>query len=182
MNDEDRQKLQSIATRLSIAQSVKNGQYVLASPISNTAPWHHQVVCYNMARELLGLDEKDTCGGGVMLALDMGCGKSRCAVDLICNYPDKFKKVLIVCPVSVIDVWAGNNIISGQFDRHATEDQRNKLAIHPVKGVSVEKKTKAAEMARFQALNARKQFICVINYESAWREPFAKWAHDVGFD
>ncbi len=182
MNDEDRQKLQSIATRLSIAQSVKNGQYVLASPISNTAPWHHQVVCYNMARELLGLDEKDTCGGGVMLALDMGCGKSRCAVDLICNYPDKFKKVLIVCPVSVIDVWAGNNIISGQFDRHATEDQRNKLVIHPVKGVSVEKKTKAAEMARFQALNARKQFICVINYESAWREPFAKWAHDVGFD
>ena len=72
MNDKDRQKLQSIATRLSIAQSVKNGQYVLASPISNTAPWHHQVVCYNMARELLGLDEKDTCGGGVMLALDMG--------------------------------------------------------------------------------------------------------------
>ena len=182
MNDKDRQKLQSIATRLSIAQSVKNGQYVLASPISNTAPWHHQVVCYNMARELLGLDEKDTCGGGVMLALDMGCGKSRCAVDLICNYPDKFKKVLIVCPVSVIDVWAGNNIISGQFDQHATEDQRNKLVIHPVKGVSVEKKTKAAEMARFQALNARKQFICVINYESAWREPFAKWAHDVGFD
>lgn len=182
MNDEDRQKLQSIATRLSIAQSVKNGQYVLASPISNTAPWHHQVVCYNMARELLGLDEKDTCGGGVMLALDMGCGKSRCAVDLICNYPDKFKKVLIVCPVSVIDVWAGNNIISGQFDRHATEDQRHNLLIHPVKGVSVEKKTKAAEMARFQALNAKKQFICVINYESAWREPFAKWAHDVGFD
>jgi len=135
-----------------------------------------------MARELLGLDEKDTCGGGVMLALDMGCGKSRCAVDLICNYPDKFKKVLIVCPVSVIDVWAGNNIISGQFDRHATEDQRHNLLIHPVKGVSVEKKTKAAEMARFQALNAKKQFICVINYESAWREPFAKWAHDVGFD
>lgn len=182
MNDEDRQKLQSIATRLSIAQSVKNGQYVLASPVSNTAPWHHQVVCYNMARELLGLDEKDTCGGGVMLALDMGCGKSRCAVDLICNYPDKFKKVLIVCPVSVIDVWAGNNIISGQFDRHATEDQWHNMVIHPVKGVSVEKKTKAAEMARLQALNARKQFICVINYESAWREPFAKWAHDVGFD
>jgi SNF2 family DNA or RNA helicase len=182
MDENDRQKLQDAATRLTIAQSVKNGEYVLASPESNTTPWHHQLVCYNMAREILGLDVPDSCGGGTMLALDMGCGKSLCAVNLITNHPNKFRKVLIVCPVSVIDVWAGNHAISGQFERHATEEQYSKLIIHPVKGISVEKKTKAAEMARFTAMNAGKQFICVINYESAWREPFAKWAHDVGFD
>jgi SNF2 family DNA or RNA helicase len=182
MDDNDRWRLQAVATRLNIAQSVKNGEYVLVPPQSNTTPWHHQLVCYNMSREILGLDEQNTCGGGVMLALDMGCGKSLCAVNLITNHPDKFKKILIVCPVSVIDVWTGNHTITGQFERHATEDQYNNLFIHPVKGVSVEKKTKAAETARFTALNAGKQFICVINYESAWREPFAKWAHDVGFD
>lgn len=110
------------------------------------------------------------------------CGKSKVAVDLIANYPGIFKKVLVVCPASVIDVWAGNEDRKGQFEIHCPDDVFKKMTIHPVKGLSVEKKTKAAETARFVALSQGRQFIAVINYESAWREPFATWAKDVGFD
>lgn len=114
--------------------------------------------------------------------LTHNCGKSKVAVDLIANYPGIFKKVLVVCPASVIDVWAGNEDRKGQFAIHCPDDVFKKMTIHPVKGLSVEKKTKAAETARFVALSQGRQFIAVINYESAWREPFAKWAIDVGFD
>lgn len=110
------------------------------------------------------------------------CGKSKVSVDVISNFQNTIKKVLIVCPASVIDVWTGNDSRPGQFHIHAHPDFLKNIVIHPVKNGSVEKKTKNAELARFNAERLDKQFICVINYESAWREPFASWATDVGFE
>jgi len=124
MNDEIRQQLQNYASRLSIARSVKNGDCELQVPVTSIDPWHHQLITYHMVRQLFGLDdEDDTCSAGAMAALDMGCGKSKCAVDIICNYPDKIRKVLIVCPMSVIDVWTGNEKRRGQFEIHTTKKQ-----------------------------------------------------------
>ena len=108
--------------------------------------------------------------------------KTKVTVDLICNFPQKFKKVLVVCPASVIDVWAGNEDRKGEFEKHALPEIYKKLVVHPVKNGSVEKKTKTAELARFSAEKQKKQFVAVINYESAWREPFATWAKEVEFD
>jgi len=179
---EDRLRLQEVSDRLYHAQRTKDQNATLVTPVTKTPPWKHQIVSFNMVKELFGLDTPSPFGGGAMLALDMGCGKSKCAVDLIANYPDIFKKILVVCPASVIDVWAGNEDRKGQFEIHCPDDVFKKMTIHPVKGLSVEKKTKAAETARFVALSQGRQFIAVINYESAWREPFAKWAIDVGFD
>ncbi len=179
---EDRLRLQEVSDRLYHAQRTKDQNATLVAPVTKTPPWNHQIVSYNMAKELFGLTSQKPCGGGAMLGLDMGCGKSKVAVDLVANYPDIFKKVLVVCPASVIDVWAGNEDRKGQFEIHCPDDVFKKMTIHPVKGLSVEKKTKAAETARFVALSQGRQFIAVINYESAWREPFATWAKDVGFD
>jgi hypothetical protein len=110
------------------------------------------------------------------------CGKSKVSVDLIANFPHVFRKVLVVCPSSVIDVWTGNEDRKGQFEIHAVPEAYKNMLVHPVKNGSVEKKTNIAEAMRFNAMQAKKQFICVINYESAWREPFANWAMEVGFD
>lgn len=182
ITQDDREFLQDIASRLTVAAAVKNEVTELKIPASNFPPWHHQLVSYNLARELFALDNESSYGGGTLLALDMGAGKSKCTVDIISNHSDKIKKVLIVCPASVIDVWAGNEDRSGQFQVHACPEIYKKLVVHPVKGVNLTKKTKAAELARYTAERQNKQFVAVINYESAWREPFASWAKEVGFD
>ena len=181
LDDNNRQRLQNIAARLSIAGSVKSGLVQLQVPESNHKAWQHQLISYNMVKQLFDFESGEGTAG-VMLGLDMGCGKSKVSVDIICNHSDIIKKTLIVCPMSVIDVWAGNQERSGQFEIHSTSSQFNNLIICPVKGSNLTKKTKMAELMRFNAMHANKQFVAIINYESAWREPFAKWSHDVGFD
>lgn len=90
---------------------------------------------------------------------------------------------MVVCPNSAIEVWTGNDALSGQFQRHATDEQYARLHIAAMNGkLSIDKKTQRAEMARQIAAHQNKQFICVINYEAAWREPFCEWAKNVGFD
>ena len=182
IGDQDKQKLSAIADRLVTARAVKNETHPLDHPVSRTTPWHHQLISYNLVRHLFGLNNPSHSGAGALLGLDMGCGKSKISVDAICNHPDIFKKVLIVCPASVIDVWAGNEDRQGQFEIHATKEAFERLVIVPVKGINLEKKTQKAEVARQIAENQGKQFIAVINYESAWREPFAKWAREARFN
>ena len=182
INENDRQKFQNISNRLSIAQSVINGECELITPVTKKPCWNHQLITYNMMIHILGLIDDSPVGGGYMAALDMGCGKSKVTVDTICNYPKNINSALIVCPQPVIEVWTGNDERKGQFQIHATSKAYNNLIIHPVVGISVEKKTKNAELVRYRAANLGKQFVAVINYESAWREPFASWALAVGFD
>jgi len=184
LNEEDKQRLKSLSDRLMMAQAVKNDCTELQVPLTNFPPWKHQLVSYNMVRELFALDNGSTDGGGALLALDMGAGKTKISVDLICNFPEKFQKVLVVCPASVIEVWTGNKDRKGQFEIHAVPEAYKRLLITAVngKGNSTEKKTKNAELHRQAAAHQKKQFIAVVNYETAWREPFATWARDVRFD
>ena len=189
MNEDDRKKLDNIASRLVMAQTIKSEMIDLLKPTSATEPWHHQLISYNMAVQLFGLRhplgmQLPDFGGGAMLALDMGCGKSKCAVDIICNHKDQLKKVLIVCPHSVINVWAGTETRKGQFDIHATPEQRQGIVLVGLghQGHSLEKKTKKAKLAAEVAETQKKQLVVVINYESAWRDPFAAWAKAQNFD
>lgn len=71
-------------------------------PITKTEPWEHQVRSFwYTARRWGSLDEMPR--GGVGLALGMGCGKTKITLDLIQNYP--VKKILVICPAKVVDVW-----------------------------------------------------------------------------
>lgn len=184
LSTEDQELLRGLAARLVSIPAIKQNPSVLEQPQTQVRCWEHQVVCYNMARELFGFATGSEAGGGAMFALDMGLGKSKCAVDVICNHTEQIRSVLIACPSSVIDVWTGNQDKIGQFETHALPQQFENLHLFAVKGKNMDtyKKTKLAENARRIAEMHNKVFVAVVNYETAWREPFATWARDAKFD
>jgi len=82
-------------------------------------------------------------------------------------------------------VWCGNEDRIGQIEQHAPKEffkNMHIVSLSPTKKWSIEKRTKQAEAMRQVAMKTGKQFVVVINYESAWREPFASWAKEVNFD
>lgn len=110
---------------------------------------------------------------GALLALDMGCGKSKVAVDLISNY--RFPHTLLVAPLSVVDgVWAN------QFALHAGCECI--VTILGSKAGSVAKKTERAKQDRVIAESKNVPHIVAINYESMWLEPFGSWALKTPWD
>lgn len=105
-----------------------------------------------------------------MLALDMGVGKSKVAVDLVVNREHKL--TLILCPLSVVSVWPK------QFALHAGM---------PVRVCALDRGTvrqKADRAAAF--VNACRSDghagAVVLNYDAAWRAPFAGWSGTVPWD
>jgi SNF2 family DNA or RNA helicase len=133
-------------------------------------PWQHQLQSYHFARHLLNLDGAPI-GGGVLLGLDMGCGKTKVIYDLVNNYPS-LSTILVTCPKTVIQTW------QDEKEEHGIRDIRvlllgDKTGRHgkPVKW-PVKKRTEAA--TRFLELHSEKVCcrVIVINHESIWREPF----------
>lgn len=119
-----------------------------------TPPWEHQFRAVEWA------DDKKQ----FMLSMDMGTGKTKTTIDVLCNSPAK--TVLIVCPKSVIPTWPE------EFERHAS---RPFVAL-PLNQGSVEERTLAAETFHKAYDDSDVMRIFVINYESAWKEPFFTWA------
>jgi SNF2 family DNA or RNA helicase len=118
-------------------------------PLTKTRPWLHQLRAYHFAKDLKASG----------LFMEMGCGKSFCVVSLIVNR--HHRHTLIICPKSVLQVWPG------QFSRHAGA----MVNVVVLRG-SVADKTAQAKAA----LRSNIPTALVINYESAWREPFASFA------
>lgn len=122
----------------------------LTVPAEKTPSWRHQRAAfwYSFPKEAVLLDMK------------MGTGKSKVVCDLMSNR--LFKRVLIICPKSVMDVWPN------QIERHAAMDfEVLKLDDGSVK----DKADLAARMIEWcDAVN--KRLVIIVNYESAWRSPF----------
>ena len=132
-----------------------------------TIPWRHQKAAYKFC-----LDRFAAGLRGILLAMGMGTGKSLVAIMLVLGL--LARRVLIACPLRVVPVWIT------QFERH--------VGI-PVIIVTLDEDT--GSVARKTELAAEKMklaqargvpFIAVINYDSAWREPFATWANKVTWD
>ncbi len=122
-----------------------------------TTSWQHQ-------REALTF-VKDKPGS--MLAMEMGTGKSKVAIDLM--DAQDYRRVLILCPLSVVaGVWPGE----------LTKHSRAPWTVLPLAHGSVKDKQAQAEMA----LASAERVAVVINYESAWREPFGSWAKKQKWD
>lgn len=119
-------------------------------PDTKTKPWAHQVDAFKKA-----VDQDS-----FYLALDMGCGKSKVAVDL-CNH-HKDKLVLIICPKSVIPVW------KKQFDLHSYTDYE---IIAVTKKMTIKKKTAEIKKSLDLAALRGKPAAVVLNYEAFWRTP-----------
>ncbi len=97
---------------------------------------------------------------GVMLPLLMGRGKSKAAVDVVINRDDR--RVLIVCPKTVLGVWRR------EFARHGCEDH---IMVILDKG-TVKKRSEQLNQALSRPPSG-KRLIVVINYDAYWREPIA---------
>lgn len=106
-----------------------------------------------------------------MLAMDMGTGKTRVAIDLVMDRPDVWR-VLVVCPKAVLGVWpkelskhalAGYQCYVKQPGKISDEAKRVKEYINPrpVPGI--------------------KRFV-IINYDSVWRRELGETILKAGFD
>jgi SNF2 family DNA or RNA helicase len=122
--------------------------------------WRHQEEAYKFAFPKRG----------AMLAMAMGTGKSKVAIDLAIGRGHK--RILILCPLSVVSVWPR------EFHKHAGD----LVAVTPLDKGSVSDKADA--MKRALALAAAKQqpAAIAVNYEAAWREQFAEACGKAGFD
>ena len=122
-----------------------------------TTSWQHQ-------REALDF-VKDKPGS--MLAMEMGTGKTKVAIDLMDAHD--YRRVLIVCPLSVVaGVWPG------EFAKHSPAP----WTVLPLARGSLKDKQAQAEAAPLKSERAA----VVINYESVWREPFGSWARKQPWD
>ncbi len=130
--------------------------------VKRTDAWGHQKIGYHFARELMS----SSSGGGVLLAMDMGTGKSKTCIDIIQNtppYDPPGRKVLIMCPVSVIDVWPE------QFRRHAAGD----WMVVPLRtSASTAKRASMIEESFYHY--EHRDIAVVVNYEATWRGELAK--------
>jgi SNF2 family DNA or RNA helicase len=121
----------------------------LTYPASKVPPWNHQVEVWNLSKDKPAF----------YLALGMGAGKSKAAIDT-CNGLDS-KSVLIICPKKVIPVWPE------QFKTHSTIDYK----ILCLENGTTSKKAKLAadHIAKWRSVD--RPFVVVVNYETFWRAP-----------
>ncbi len=122
-----------------------------------TTSWPHQ-------REALAFVEDKP---GSMLAMEMGTGKTKVAIDLMDAHD--YRRVLILCPLSVVaGVWPG------EFAKHSPAPWTILSLAHG----SVKDKQAWAETG----VRSSERAAVVINYESVWREPFGSWAKKQPWD
>lgn len=132
-----------------------------------TQPWRHQRIAYKFC-----LDRFAQGSRGVLLACGMGTGKSGMAIMLVLGLAAK--RVLIACPLRVVQVWVT------QFERH-TSIEYVIVALDEDAG-SVANKRDIAEVKMRLARTMGVPFICVVNYDSIWRDPLASWVKKQSWD
>ena len=128
--------------------------------IRGTEAWLHQVRGYHFA---MGLDAS-------LLAMAMGTGKSKTAIDLCQNSGGK--RFLILCPKSVVRVWPG------EIQRHGSKEWNPEVLALDNGGV----KRRAGEAQKRLKAQDGRPVVVVLNYESAWREPMASLLLGVMWD
>jgi SNF2 family DNA or RNA helicase len=132
-----------------------------AIPGFRTTPWRHQGEAVAFVRQLYRRGKR-----GAMIAAVMGTGKSAMTVYLCVE--EGFQLILILCPLRVVQVW------KPQFEMHSTV---------PFLVIALDDSFSSVKAKRDEAqrkINLAKvrgvPVVVVINYDSAWRTPFAEWA------
>ena len=84
------------------------------------------------------------------------------------------RRTLIACPLRVVPVWVT------QFERHVGIPV-TLVALDDEVGSVAKKQDLAFEKLRL-AETLNQPYVCLINYDSAWRSPFAEWARKINWD
>ena len=132
-----------------------------------TRPWRHQIDAFRFALQCFAAGLH-----GVMLAVIMGGGKSLVAVMLMLWL--KAQRTLIACPLRVVPVWVG------QIERHVASRVIIVALDEDAGSVAQKMELAVRKMALAETLGV--PFICIVNYDSEWREPFAAWAEKQRWD
>lgn len=139
------QEIIDAAEKFSAAQEIKVTDNLGEIPNTIRTPWLHQLRAFWFAKSL----------SGAFLAMDMGTGKTKVAVDLVMNDDDH--KVLIICPQKVIKVWP----------KEFAKDSDGTMPVFKLdSGTSGDKALLAEEI-----FTENEDCVIVCNYESAWRNP-----------
>ena len=126
--------------------------------IRRTEARRHQVEAYRYAMPR----------AATLLNMDMGTGKTKVAIDLAANWV--CKRVLVLCPRSVISVW------DDEITKHGAGSP---LTVPLTKGSTAAKTTMANRCIRLYPEQVR---VIVVNYDTARLKPFADWSLDQDWD
>ncbi len=122
--------------------------------------WEHQKQAY----------EFGIARNSVMLAMDMGTGKTKVAVSLL--YGWGVKTALVVCPKSVIGVWGR------EFRKHAPDGTYDVHCLS--EGKVVERANAIRNVLRFGDPNLLR--VVVINYDVIWQPSISNAIRETGVD
>ncbi len=155
-------ELQQLGECRAAANELKNSPHASREeiPRRKTEPWEHQSKAFwYIARLWGGLHEPGVYGPEHSRPAayfgDMGCGKTKVAIDLLVNFG--FRRTLILAPKCVVDVWPA------QFEEHLPE-LVDVLALGEGSA-----RARKLELSRF--LRSAGTGAVILNYEAAWREP-----------
>ena len=149
-----------------LAMAAKLGKHCPDIPVTKTKPWEHQKRAFWFAYHKLGVPTG--AGGGAMLAMDMGTGKTKVTIDLLNN--SEISTVLVTCPLAVVQTWPD------ELAAHCTRPYR---VVTLNKG-SVKKRAELASAA--WNAGTGQLTVYVINHESVWREPFRSFVLNKKWD
>jgi len=122
-------------------------------PPSKTVPWNHQIEAWKLI-------EKNPA---FYLAHDMGTGKSKTAIDAITAFQPK--RVLIICPKKVINVWPD------QFSIHSAYD----IDVYPFNNDKESVEQKAGRMdSLIRKSNGRPQAFLIVDEAHRIKSPGGK--------
>lgn len=127
---------------------------LLTMPIKAT-PYSHQYNAFTFACQKFGLLSSQTYSNGVALLMEMGTGKTITSIGItgaLFN-ANKVNKVLVVAPLSIVNVW---------------KEEFEKFADFPY-SLTVLSGTSAVKAKTLKELPNSLLNIVVVNYESAWR-------------
>ena len=148
---DDAAKLLLEAEHIAEAAAHKIADNLPPIPLTKTTPWPHQLRAYYFAKDL----------SAVMLALDMGVGKTKITIDLIVNLC--WQRILILCPKSVVQVWPAEIL------KHAA---RHVHALPLDEGSMIQRTRKMTAFLDLQATRGEPAAV-ILNYDAVWREPMA---------
>jgi SNF2 family DNA or RNA helicase len=132
-----------------------------------TRPWRHQLAAFIFCLQhfVLGLF-------GLLLAMGMGTGKTLVAFMVMLQR--KAQRTLILSPLRVVPVWVT------QLERHVGIPIVVAALDDSISSVRKKQEVAAEKLRLAEARGV--PFVCIINYDSFWREPFNQWAEKLRWD
>ena len=146
--------------RIAVAVSCKTNDDLTDPLMTKTAMWNHQKQAFHFAEAIMGED-----GGGTLLAMDMGTGKTKVAIDLLNEH--LASKILVICPKAVMQVWPA------EFVKHS---------LHPYR-IRTMTGNKTLPVKTQQVIDSEEEWdVLVVNKDIVWREPLRTFLLNAGFD